>query len=92
MMPVTKKDIVKARVTVIVILELLHIVIAMIFSIFTFRLYPEMYYYFFAPHLGFWGLCLFMFALDLDPHVLQDGLQIWSSNNRIDYGSYALRW
>ncbi|MNP32994.1 hypothetical protein D3C76_1262030 [compost metagenome] len=63
MMPVSKKDIVKARITVIVILELLHLVVAMIFSIFTLRLYPQLTYYFFAPHLGFWGLCFTMLAI-----------------------------
>lgn len=63
MMPVTKKDIVKARIAVIVILELMHLLVAMIFSVFTFRLYPHMIYYFFAPHLGFWGLCFVMLAI-----------------------------
>ncbi|USG65741.1 ABC-2 transporter permease [Brevibacillus ruminantium] len=63
MMPVNKKDIVKARITVVVILELLHLVFAMIFSIFTLRLYPHLIYYFFAPHMGFWGLCFVMLAI-----------------------------
>ncbi|MEK5389760.1 ABC-2 transporter permease [Margalitia sp. FSL K6-0131] len=63
MMPVTKKDIVRARVTVIVILELLHIVIAMIFGMITLRLYPNMHYHFFAPHMGFWGLVFIMLAI-----------------------------
>lgn len=63
LMPVTKKDIVKARVTVIVILELLHIAFAMIYGMITFRLYPNLTYYFFAPHMGFWGLCFAMFAI-----------------------------
>lgn len=63
MMPVTKKDMVKARVAVIVLLELLHLVIAMIFGTFTLHLYPEMIYYFFAPNMGFWGICFVMLAL-----------------------------
>ncbi|WP_027086880.1 ABC-2 transporter permease [Cohnella panacarvi] len=63
MMPVTKRDIVKARIIVVVILELMHLFVAMIFSFFTFRLYPDMTYYFFAPHLGFWGLCFMMLAI-----------------------------
>lgn len=62
-MPVTKQDIVKARVSVIVILELMHIVIAMIFGKITLLLYPNLTYYFFAPHLGFWGLCFVMVAI-----------------------------
>lgn len=62
-MPVSRKDIVKARVTVIVILELLHIGIAMIFGLFTIHLYPDMTYFFFAPHMGFWGLCFVMLAI-----------------------------
>ncbi|WP_314588180.1 ABC-2 transporter permease [Paenibacillus terrigena] len=63
MMPVTKKDIVKARVTVIVILELLHLVLAMIYGMITIRLYPNLTYYFFAPHMGFWGLCFVMLGI-----------------------------
>lgn len=63
MMPVTKKDIVKARVSVIVILELMHIVVAMIFGMVTLRLYPNLQYLFFAPSFGFWGLCFVMLAI-----------------------------
>ncbi|WP_068621291.1 ABC-2 transporter permease [Paenibacillus tuaregi] len=63
MMPVTKRDIVKARVTVVVILELLHMVVAMIFGMISLRLYPGFKYIFFAPHLGFWGLCFVMLGI-----------------------------
>lgn len=63
MMPVTKTDMVKARVSVIVILELLHIGFAMIFGWFTIRLYPNVDNIFITPHLGFWGLCLVMLAI-----------------------------
>ncbi|MCC3374500.1 ABC-2 transporter permease [Cohnella sp. REN36] len=63
MMPVTKKDMVKARVSVIVILELLHIVIAMLFGILNLNLYPHFVYHFFAPHMAFWGLCFVMLAI-----------------------------
>lgn len=63
MMPVTKKDIVKARVSVIVIMEGLHLAIAMLFGLLTVRLYPDLTYYFFEPTLGFWGLCFVMFAI-----------------------------
>jgi hypothetical protein len=63
MMPVPRKDMVRARVIVIVILELLHIVIAMIFGLATIHLYPNMIYYFFAPHMGFWGLCFVTLAV-----------------------------
>ncbi|HZG75081.1 MAG TPA: ABC-2 transporter permease [Paenibacillus sp.] len=63
MMPVRKSDIVKARVSVLVILELLHIAIAMIYGLFTIRLYPDLMYYFFGPSLGFWGLCFVMLAI-----------------------------
>lgn len=63
MMPVTRKDMVKARVFVIVILELLHIVLAMIFGMINFQLYPNLKHYFFAPHMGFWGLCFVMVAI-----------------------------
>ncbi|MFF2888549.1 ABC-2 transporter permease [Paenibacillus sp. NPDC057967] len=62
-MPVTKRDMVKARVSFIVILELLHIVVAMIYSVFTLRLYPDMVYFFLKPSFGFWGLCFVMLAI-----------------------------
>jgi len=63
MMPVSKKDMVKARVSVIVILELLHIVTAMIFGLVTINIYPSTAFYFFAPHMGFWGLGFVMLAI-----------------------------
>lgn len=63
MLPVTKKDIVKAKVSVIVMLELMHIVVAMIYGLITVRLYPDLSYIFFKPTLGFWGLCFVMIAI-----------------------------
>jgi ABC-2 type transport system permease protein len=63
LLPVTKKDIVKAKVSVIVILELLHIVVAMIYGMITIRLYPNLIYFFYGPSLGFWGLCFVMLAI-----------------------------
>ncbi|MBP1972910.1 hypothetical protein J2Z47_001117 [Cohnella thailandensis] len=63
MMPVSKKDMVKARISVIVILELLHIVIAMLYGLITTRLYTNIDYYFFKPSPGFWGLCFVMLAI-----------------------------
>lgn len=63
MLPVTKKDMVKAKISFIVILELLHIVVAAIFGMISIRLYPNLTYHFFAPSLGFWGLCLVMLAI-----------------------------
>lgn len=63
MMPVTKRDMVKARVAVLAGLEILHILIAMVFGWFTIRLYPDLEYFFFPPHMGFWGLCFVMLAV-----------------------------
>ncbi|PZD96554.1 hypothetical protein DNH61_07070 [Paenibacillus sambharensis] len=63
MMPVTKRNMVKARVLVIVGLELLHILIAAIFGVFTMLLYPNLTYLFFPPNIGFWGLGMMMFAI-----------------------------
>ncbi|MFD2114304.1 ABC-2 transporter permease [Paenibacillus yanchengensis] len=62
-LPVTKKDIVKARVYVIIILEVMHMVVAMIYGMITLRLYPNMKYLFFPPSFGFWGLCFVMLAI-----------------------------
>ncbi|GLX68200.1 ABC-2 transporter permease [Paenibacillus glycanilyticus] len=63
LLPVTKSDIVKAKVSVIVILELLHIVFAIIFGMINLSLYPDVVNYFFAPHMGFWGLCFVMLGI-----------------------------
>lgn len=63
MMPVTRKEIVKARVAIIVILELLHIVTAVIYGMISTHLYPNLTYFFFGPTIGFWGLCFVMLAI-----------------------------
>ncbi|MET3544350.1 MFS family permease [Paenibacillus favisporus] len=63
MMPVTKTDMVKARVLVIVILEMLHLVMAVIFGTINIFLYPDLTYYFFGPYAGFWGLCFVMLGI-----------------------------
>ncbi|GIQ69076.1 hypothetical protein DUZ99_07475 [Xylanibacillus composti] len=63
MMPVSKKDIVKAKVSFIVILELLHVVVAVVYGIISVYLYPNLTYYFFSPSPGFWGLCFVMLAI-----------------------------
>lgn len=63
MLPVTKNNIVKAKIGVVVILELLHIVVAVIYGMISTRLYPNLTYYFFEPTLGFWGLCFAMLAI-----------------------------
>lgn len=63
MLPVTKKDIVKAKIAVVVFLELLHIIVAIIYGLISARLYPDMIYYFYEPTLGFWGLAFIMLAI-----------------------------
>ncbi|MFC3800263.1 ABC-2 transporter permease [Cohnella sp. GCM10012308] len=63
MMPVTKKDMVKSRMLVIVSLELLHIAFAVLFGVINRYLYPDFIYYFYAPTIGFLGLCFVMLAI-----------------------------
>ena len=62
-LPVTKKDIVKAKVAVIVILELLHISTAVIYGVINTHLYPNFIYFNYGPTIGFWGLCFVMLAI-----------------------------
>ncbi|OBR66548.1 hypothetical protein A7K91_03650 [Paenibacillus oryzae] len=62
-LPVAKTNIVKAKISVVVILELLHMVIAIIYGVISISLYPDITYYFFAPTFGFWGLCFVMLAI-----------------------------
>ncbi|WP_178024887.1 ABC-2 transporter permease [uncultured Paenibacillus sp.] len=63
MMPVTKRDIVKARVFVVAGLEMAHVVVALVFGMITSRIYPDLTYIFFPPNLGFFGLCFAMLAI-----------------------------
>ncbi|MFT4143613.1 MAG: ABC-2 transporter permease [Mobilitalea sp.] len=63
MMPVTKKDIVKSKIAVVVILELLHIVTAVIYGVIHIHIYPNFKYFFFGPSIGFFGLCFVMLAI-----------------------------
>lgn len=63
MMPVTKKDIIKARIAIIVILELLHMVAAVMYGVISTRLFPNLIYFFYGPSIGFWGLCFIMLAI-----------------------------
>jgi ABC-2 type transport system permease protein len=63
MLPVTKSDMVKAKISFIVILELLHVVVAAIYGLISVRLYPNLIYYFYEPSFGFWGLCFVMLAI-----------------------------
>ncbi|WP_311517756.1 ABC-2 transporter permease [Paenibacillus polymyxa] len=76
-MPITKKDIVKARVIVMVIMELLHIVMAMIFGVINIYFISESDKLFLRTVFGFLGP-VFYHACDLQrdlyPHVLQDSV------------------
>jgi hypothetical protein len=63
MMPVSKNDIVKAKVAVIVFFELVHIVTAIFFGVIHLYLYPNFEYFFFSPNVGFLGLCFIMLAI-----------------------------
>lgn len=62
-LPVTRKDVVKAKIGFIVTLELMHVIAAMIYGMISLRLYPNLTYYFFGPSLGFWGLNFVMLAI-----------------------------
>ncbi|MEJ8305149.1 ABC-2 transporter permease [Saccharibacillus sacchari] len=63
MLPVNKKNVVQAKVLLIVLLEVLHVVTAMIYGKISLSLYPHLHYIFFKPTPGFWGLTLVMLAL-----------------------------
>ncbi|CAM3993318.1 ABC-2 transporter permease [Saccharibacillus endophyticus] len=63
MLPVDKKNVVKSKVLLIVLLEVLHVLTAMIYGKISLSLYPYLDYIFFKPTPGFWGLTLTMLAL-----------------------------
>ena len=60
MLPVNKKDIVGARVALIVLLEMLHMVAAFGFGIINRHLYGDWISIFLYPTIGFWGLSFMM--------------------------------
>jgi len=63
MLPVDKKNIVRAKVMLIVLLEALHVIAAMIYGQISLSLYPHLNYIFFKPTPGFWGLTFVMLAI-----------------------------
>lgn len=63
MMPVTKKDIVKSRFISVMILELLHIVIAIFYAVIHKQIYNNLGYFFLEPNVAFFGLVFIMFGL-----------------------------
>lgn len=76
LMPVKKKDLVKARVLTIVILEVLHILIGIIYALINFRLYKDWYFIFLRPNVAYFGfvlLILGVFNLVLLPIYYRSG-------------------
>lgn len=63
MLPVSKSDIVKSRILAMLILELLHIIIAVVFAVINSRLYGHWTYFFLEPNVAFFGLVFIMFAI-----------------------------
>jgi len=63
MLPVSRNEMVKARIAVVIILELLHLGFAAIFGLISTKLYPNLIYYFFAPSFSFFGLCFVMMGI-----------------------------
>ncbi len=63
MLPVNKKNMVKSKVYLIVLLELLHVLAAVVYGIISMKLYPSLHYIFFKPTPGFWGLTFVMLAI-----------------------------
>lgn len=63
LMPVKKKDIVKARVMTIVILEVLHLLVGIIYAIINAKLYKDWYFIFVRPNMAYFGLALIIFGV-----------------------------
>lgn len=63
MMPVRKKDILKARISLIVFLELLHILAALLFTFIHLLIYKDWFYYFTKPGVAFFGLAFGLYAV-----------------------------
>lgn len=63
MMPVTRKNIVKARITSIILIELLHVFGALVFAIIHYQVYSNNYYFFLEPDAIYFGLGFMMLAL-----------------------------
>jgi len=62
MLPVKKSDVVKARFISIMFIELIHIVVAIVFAVINFHLYPKGNF-FMEPNAAFFGFVLIMYAM-----------------------------
>jgi hypothetical protein len=62
LLPVRKKDIVKARIISIVAIELLHLLFAVVFAIVNSEIYSQPFF-FLSPNIAFFGLALIMYAI-----------------------------
>lgn len=63
LMPVRKKDIVKARMATFGILQFMHIVFAVIFAIFNNNIYKNWPFLFMRPNVAYFGIALIMYGI-----------------------------
>ncbi len=63
LMPVTRKNIVASRMISIILLELLHILVAVIFAMINKNIYDPTWFIFILPNIAYFGLSFMMFAL-----------------------------
>jgi len=63
LMPVKKSDIVKARMTAFILLELLHVVVAVPFGLINLHLYRNFYRLFLIPNFAYWGIAFVMLGI-----------------------------
>ncbi len=63
MMPVRKKDIVGSKIIAFMTYELIHVMIALVYALINFKIYPDFPMIFLKPNVAFFGLVFVMFGL-----------------------------
>ncbi len=63
LMPVRRKDIVGSRILMVMILEVLHILVAIVFAVINKNLYDSTWFLFIQPNVAYFGVAFIMFAI-----------------------------
>ena len=63
LMPVVRKDIVLSRILSMIILEFLHILVAIFFAYMNFKLYDNTWFIFILPNMAYFGIAFIMYGI-----------------------------
>lgn len=63
MMPVVRKDIVLSRMITIIILEMVHVLVAVVFAYLNFKLHDSTWFIFILPNVAYFGMAFIMYGI-----------------------------